>query len=158
MSAAPWLWCSCHCCMSPLLPAPYHTISHAGLQVEASRFFIYWMFINLINICAVSLAFMVGAAVKTAALANLLILIPFILAAVSCSVPHALVEDDLTSCADIWWSSDCTGFPGPLGLLAGLPEFHTIWSGGIECPIYTPCSTHTSHTCTPALECCATLL
>ena len=53
-----------------------------GMQVSAGQFFTYWLLVMLVNLCALSLAFMVGAAVTTAGLANLLIIIPFIVSLV----------------------------------------------------------------------------
>ena len=54
----------------------------AGMQLSAAQFFTYWLFITLVNLTAVGLAFMVGAAVTGVALANLLIIIPYVISAV----------------------------------------------------------------------------
>ena len=49
----------------------------------------------LVNFCAVSMAFAVGAGVKNLALANVLIIIPFILSVVSILYSHWLCHQNV---------------------------------------------------------------
>ena len=50
--------------------------------MEVGKFFTFWLIIQLINLCAVSLAFVVSASVRNGAVANLLIVLPFIVSLV----------------------------------------------------------------------------
>ena len=58
-------------------------IGLTGLQVEADKFFIFWLILMLVNICAVSVAFFISAGVRNGEIANLLIILPFTFSLVS---------------------------------------------------------------------------
>ena len=47
------------------------------------KFFIYWLVAQLVNFSAVSIAFLISAGVRNGALANVLIVLPFIISLVS---------------------------------------------------------------------------
>jgi ATP-binding cassette subfamily G (WHITE) protein 2 len=49
-----------------------------GFQVKADKFFIFWLILTLVNVCAVSIAFFISAGVRNGEIANLLIILPFI--------------------------------------------------------------------------------
>jgi ATP-binding cassette subfamily G (WHITE) protein 2 len=54
-----------------------------GFQVKADKFFIFWLILTLVNVCAVSIAFFISAGVRNGEIANLLIILPFIFSLVS---------------------------------------------------------------------------
>ena len=100
---------------------------HVGLQIEAERFFIYWLIVMLVNIAAVSLAFFISAGVRNAELANSLITLPFIISLVS-SLPttrctcYIHVSEDLCRVADI------SGFPSCVGVMDPIHQLYEVWS------------------------------
>ena len=64
--------------------------------MEVDKFFIYWLIIQLVTLCAVSLAFFVSAGVRNGAVANLLIILPFIVSLVrECRGPCMFVVSSL---------------------------------------------------------------
>ena len=62
----------------------------SGFQVDVAKFFTFWLIMQLINMCAVSLAFVVSASVRNGAVANLLIVLPFIVSLV-CPCIHIYI-------------------------------------------------------------------
>ena len=89
------------------------------------------MFLNLTYLSGVSIAFMIGAGINSKEVVHILSIVPIIISVVSYSVLNTLLAmNNFKFCPDIQWNLYCTGLPGSLGLLAGLPEFRKIWSGG----------------------------
>ena len=94
-----------------------------GLQIDAERFFIYWLVVMLVNIAAVSLAFFISAGVKNAELANSLITLPFIISLVSSKCRNVtcyvhfytiLVSEAVCRITDIPGLPPCVGVMGPV--------------------------------------------
>ena len=59
------------------------TFMFTGFQLSASRFFIYFLFVVMTNISAVSIAFGISAGTRVVGIANLFIAIIFVVSMVS---------------------------------------------------------------------------
>ena len=108
----------------------YMIISPLGLQVEAERFFIYWLIVMMVNIAAVSLAFFISAGVRNVEIANALMTLPIVISLVSLSttkcmciiIVKMLVSKALCRIADISRFPPCVAVMGPVH------QLYEVWS------------------------------